>query len=164
MRRFEDLPFRAIEIAAKAEGLPPDLVAGVVWTESKGDPYAIRFETDWRYPFEVKRFAKKHRISKDTELALQSMSWGLMQVMGSVAREHGFDGHLLELISPSKSLLYGCKHLAKFGKRHDSMEDVIAAYNAGSPRDRDGDGVVDNYQYVEQVDEAMGLYQEHFRS
>jgi soluble lytic murein transglycosylase-like protein len=49
-----------------------------------------------------------------TEEIARSTSWGLMQVMGQVAREHGFKNEFLaELCEPAVGLEMGCLVLAR---------------------------------------------------
>ena len=84
----------------------------------------------------------------DTELIAQKTSWGLMQVMGTVARELGHRGWLSELCEPERGIYYGCLHLKKLMDRHGNLSDTVAAYNAGSPR-RDVNGKYVNQEYVD---------------
>lgn len=76
--------------------------------------------------------------------------------MGLVAREHGFSGPLERLFIPEVNLLYGCLHLARFWERYGNLEDVVASYNAGSPR-RGPDGKYVNWAYVARVMEVLKL-------
>ena len=49
-----------------------------------------------------------------SEAYARGFSWGLMQVMGQVAREMGFDGTFLSaLCDPEQGLAIGCKLLRK---------------------------------------------------
>ena len=58
-----------------------------------------------------------------TEEMARSTSWGVMQVMGQVAREHGFRGRFLsEICSPMVGIEIGCVVLAK--KLLDASGDV----------------------------------------
>ena len=90
-----------------------------------------------------------------TERIGQMCSWGIMQVMGAVAREHGFTGKpsdFPKLCTIPDGLLYGCLHLVKFRARYSAWPDVIASYNAGSPRRSLGpDGPYMNQSYVDKV-------------
>ena len=91
---------------AAAHGLPPLLITALVEQESAGDPYAWNPEPRYRYLWDVKRNApfrtptEAERASeipphdfptlggdRDQEWWGQQASWGLMQVMGAVARE-----------------------------------------------------------------------------
>jgi soluble lytic murein transglycosylase-like protein len=74
--------------AAAAHSLDPALVCAVVEQESAWNSWAIRFEPG----FLARYVAPLHAAGKisATEAYARSFSWGLMQVMGQVAREHGF--------------------------------------------------------------------------
>lgn len=139
-----------IKTHAIDNGLSPSLVAAICMRESGGDPFAARFEPKWRYFLEVSQNAKNCFISTETEQTLQAFSYGLMQVMGSVAREHGFTGPLPRLYDPQTNLEYGCRHLKKFMSFYKNDRDAIASYNAGWPRHRE-DGSYWNQDYVEDV-------------
>ncbi|HEY6442754.1 MAG TPA: hypothetical protein VIY66_05375, partial [Candidatus Acidoferrales bacterium] len=77
-----------------------------------------------------------------TEEIARSISWGLMQVMGQVAREHGFTGKFLSaLCNPSLGLDIGCAALAsKLAAAHQSGQGTalgeiaraLALWNGGS--------------------------------
>ena len=63
-----------------------------------------------------------------TEEIARSISWGLMQVMGQVAREHGFDGRFLSaLCDPDAGVSMGCVVLAAklelAGRSSDEVRD-----------------------------------------
>ena len=123
--------------------ITPELVIAIIKVESGFDASVVRYEPDYRYiykPFEV----KPHDCSYTTEITLQKMSWGLMQIMGAVAREYGFRGWLTRLLSPHENLKYGIMHLKKLeerGKRHEKqlrrkygLNDLISDYNDGNWR------------------------------
>src|SRR5579864_5248366 len=93
--------------AATRGALDPALVCAVIEQESAWDPHAIRYEPGFR-----SRYVAPLGLSPTEEVA-RSISWGLMQVMGQVAREHGFDGKFLSaLCEPEAGLETGCKALA----------------------------------------------------
>lgn len=124
--------------------LPWELVAAIVWTESNCNTWAYRYEPQYKY------LLGSEETLTATERAGQMISWGLMQVMGGVAREHGFKGWFPMLCEPTVGLTYGCLHLAKFKTRYpSSWSDVIASYNAGRPVFRDGAYM--NQGYVDKV-------------
>ena len=130
------------------------LVASVVMTESAGNPWASRYEPGWKYIFKSSEFARSINSSVATEQMLQSTSFGLMQVMGTVARERGHKGWLTELCDPKIGLEFGILHLkAKIKQFGD--EPGIAAYNSGTPRKND-DGTLVNQDYVDKVKAFRG--------
>ena len=96
---------------AKAElyGLDPALVCAVCEQESGWDCWAIRYE-----PAFYVRYVAKIPDLTDTERQARSTSWGLMQVMGQVARELGFSHRFLAMLcDPEIGLTVGCNKLSK---------------------------------------------------
>lgn len=131
-----------------------DLVRAIVRVESAYNPWATRFESNWQFFYKIKEFAKKARVTEDTEKVQQSMSWGLGQLMGSVARELGFDLELPQLCIPNYGIYYCCKKLQLIEKRYQEPDQVISAYNAGSALKK-ADGTFINAEYVRKVHEAL---------
>jgi len=143
-------------------GVPLDLLRAIVLTESGGDRFAMRYEPRYRWLWDVKRnrpyssktpdlFPAPAGVSRETERMAQMTSWGLMQVMGAVARERGFDGRFLsELCSIEVGMRYGCQHLLAYRKRHGNWEAAAVSYNAGSPR-RKEDGTWVNQGYIDKL-------------
>lgn len=147
------LSHRIIDIVhrfAKQESVPIMLALAICEVESGGDSMAIRYEPEWKYQYDMGRFAKLCNTTVETERVLQSCSFGLMQVMGTVARELGHTGSLVQLLDPFVGAKYGCIKLAKLLAIHESIDDVIAAYNAGSPIKR-STGEYVNQGYVDKV-------------
>jgi soluble lytic murein transglycosylase-like protein len=98
-----------------------------------------------------KHFAEKLKLSVLTEETMQCSSFGLMQVMGFVARELQFEDHLTKLLLPDIGLYYGCTKLKSQLQRYGGNEmDAIAAYNAGSVR-KESSGMYFNQRYVDKV-------------
>jgi soluble lytic murein transglycosylase-like protein len=92
---------------ASAHGLDPALVCAVVEQESARDAHAIRYEPGFRA-----RYVAPLDLPPTEEIA-RSISWGMMQVMGQVAREHGFQRPFLSaLCDSSAGLTFGCIVLA----------------------------------------------------
>lgn len=125
-------------------------VLAIVQTESSGISSVMRYEDHWKYFARPEFYAERLKITVETERQLQKFSYGLMQIMGSVAREYGYADSLALLIDPFRSLEYGCRHLKNFRRRFPTGRDWIAAYNAGSPRKKP-DGTYVNEQYVKKV-------------
>lgn len=121
-----------IEDAAKKHELDANLIRAIIMQESSGNPWAMRIEPKWKYFVFVRTSAENLRISFDTETACQAISWGLMQIMGSVARELGYKDHLAKLLDPVLGIEWGCKKLKSQLVRYGNEDDAIAAYNAGS--------------------------------
>jgi soluble lytic murein transglycosylase-like protein len=115
--------------AAKIVGLDPALVCAVVEQESAWNTWAVRFE-----PAFFARYIHPAVPSKPTtEQTFDAASFGLMQVMGEVARELGFKGvFLTELCEPIVGLAYGCKKLAACLKATAGDERAaLLRYNGG---------------------------------
>ena len=89
--------------AAAQHSLDPALICAIVEQESAWDPHAIRYEPAFRT-----RYVAPLGLPPTEEVA-RSISWGLMQVMGQVAREHGFTAKsLAALCDPATGLAIGC--------------------------------------------------------
>jgi len=135
-----------IKSAASRRSLPWELVYAICQAESSLNPSAIRHEPRYRW------LVGDNETMSPTERHEQMTSWGLMQVMGAVARELGHTGPLSDLLDPPTGLFYGCLHLRRFRAKYDIWPDVIAAYNAGSPRRVAGQiGPYVNQSYVDKV-------------
>jgi soluble lytic murein transglycosylase-like protein len=113
---------------AVQHSLPPALVCAVVEQESSWNPFAMRYEPAFRT-----RYVAPLGLPSTEEIA-RSISWGLMQVMGQVAREHGFNGKFLVALSdPATGLESGCQVLKS--KISDSAGDFTLAlerWNGGA--------------------------------
>src|SRR6202162_3436667 len=97
---------------ACAHGLEPALVCAVLEQESAWNPWAVRYEPGFLSRY-VAPLYTAGKLSV-TEAYSRSMSWGLMQVMGQVAREFGFAAEsLAELCGPATGGELGCRVLAK---------------------------------------------------
>jgi soluble lytic murein transglycosylase-like protein len=146
--RLGDLWPIIVHVAARHD-LEPELVAAVVLTESAGIPEAVRYEPRYRWLHHPER-VRPRLSSLATETEGQKTSWGLMQVMGGVAREQGFQGWFPALCRPAEGLEWGCRYLARLIVRFGSVEAGVSAYNQGSPR-RGPDGRYRNQAYVDRV-------------
>ena len=145
-----------IEKYAEMYDIPQKLLEAIIETESANNKWAIRYEDHYRWLFRPNYYASQNIISLDTEKEAQKTSWGLMQIMGAVARERGFDGaYLSELCKPEVGIKYGSKHLKMHYKKYDNWKDAVASYNAGSPRHKDNGDYV-NQRYVDKVFEKAG--------
>lgn len=167
---------------ADLHGLPRALVAAIVEAESAGEPWAWNPEPRYRYLWDVKRLRPFRALTpeeirsevppadfpalagdRDQEWWAQRASWGLMQVMGAVAREAGFRGPWLPaILEVQANLDLGCKHLARLRQRffgEHGWGGVINAYNAGGPYRRE-DGRWSSQAYVARVQAAWARLQE----
>jgi len=151
------LPWNLINTVATNHNVDAFIIAAIIQKESEGDQYACRYEGHYKYLFKPQFFAKKNRISLETETTLQKTSFGLMQIMGAVAREDGHEKELVELAAkPELALDLSVKHFKKFLDKYGKLEDAVSAYNAGSVR-KDMAGNYSNQYYVDTV---MSFYRE----
>ncbi|WP_421793441.1 transglycosylase SLT domain-containing protein [Hydrocarboniphaga effusa] len=152
----------ATTAAADRWSIPRELVLAICKTESSFDPFAMRFEPDYRYLFDT-RAKKPYRVRAEdmstdrapadfqapaglavtahSEWIAQQTSFGLMQTMGAVAREYGFEGYLTALCDPYFSCDIGCRLLADLVRRNFAKygwPGVLSAYNTGTATSKDG--------------------------
>jgi soluble lytic murein transglycosylase-like protein len=111
--------------AAAAHGLDPALVCAVVEQESAWNTWAVRYEPG----FLSRYVAPLYTVGKigATEAYTRAMSWGLMQVMGQVAREEGLPDatSIPQLCDPATGLEYGCRVLrAKFAAANSDASEA----------------------------------------
>lgn len=113
----------------------------LVKTESDGNPLSVRYEPGYRWTFEVENFAEMLGASVPTIECLQSMSFGLGQVMGGLFFELG--GALEPLphyrwptamLDKRIGLEYACRAWQAKGKNYITPQDKYASYNGGSVR------------------------------
>lgn len=135
---------------AQDYNLDPNLIRAVILTESAGQSWATRYEPGFKYTLNVESYSAILGITQITETTHQKTSWGLMQVMGCVARELGFKDHLPMLCLPYWGITIGCKKLGELSRRYQREEDVVASYNAGSVI-KTKSGVYVNERYVDTV-------------
>jgi soluble lytic murein transglycosylase-like protein len=116
---------------ASNHALDPALVCAVVEQESAWDTHAIRYEPAFRT-----RYVAPLKLPPTEEIA-RSVSWGLMQVMGQVAREHGFSGKFLSaLCEPGAGLDIGCTVLAaKISSAGGEVPHALLLWNGGANPD-----------------------------
>jgi soluble lytic murein transglycosylase-like protein len=118
--------------AAAAQSLDPALVCAVVEQESAWNPWAMRYEPAFFTKY-VASLYTNNKVSA-SEAYARGFSWGLMQVMGQVTREAGFDALFLSaLCDPEQGLAVGCKILRK---KLDAMAGdttrALLAWNGGT--------------------------------
>lgn len=117
---------------AAAHALKPALVCAVIEQESAWNPWAVRYEPGFLSRY-VAPLYTAGKLSA-TETYTRSMSWGLMQVMGQVARENGFaKASLAELCDPITGIEFGCKILAvRMARAKGDATAALLAWNGGA--------------------------------
>lgn len=132
--------------------LDSNLLIAQIFVESGNDPFAWNPEPQYRYFWNVKTRAPFRALTasevvaesapadfpalagdKDQEWWAQQASWGLLQIMGALARELGFiRPYLTELCDPVQNLEIGCMHLSNLLSWSDGNTDkALSAYNGG---------------------------------
>jgi soluble lytic murein transglycosylase-like protein len=113
-------------------GLEPALVCAVIEQESAWNPWAVRYEPGFLSRY-VAPLYTAGKLSA-TEAYTRSMSWGLMQVMGQVARENGFSQpSLAELCDPNIGIEFGCRILAvRMARAKGDARAALLAWNGGA--------------------------------
>jgi len=116
---------------AARHALDPTLVCAVIEQESAWDTHAIRYEPAFRA-----RYVAPLGLPPTEEVA-RSISWGLMEVMGQVAREHGFSVKFPSaLCEPSAGLDIGCAVLAvKISSADGDVSRALTLWNGGANPD-----------------------------
>jgi soluble lytic murein transglycosylase-like protein len=117
--------------AAAQHSLSPALICAIVEQESAWDPHAIRYEPAFRT-----RYVAPLGLPPTEEVA-RSISWGLMQVMGQVAREHSFTAKsLAALCDPAAGLAIGCAVFAATLRASASdVQRAMEHWNGGANAD-----------------------------
>lgn len=150
-----------IVAVANRHAIPVHLVAAICAKESSFYPGAWRPEPKYPYFWDV---AKGDRFRKLTEEEVaskrppsdfpklggpiaqewwgQQASWGVMQVMGANARQHGFRGvYFTDLCDPETGIEFGCRFMARLLARNP-VEDAVSAYNWGHPSPKNAETYV----------------------
>lgn len=135
--------FYAVLPVAQLVSIDIKLIAAICEQESGWNPWAMRFEPEFLQEYVAPD------AGSDTERIARATSWGLMQVMGQVAREFGYDGpYLSALCEPSTGLQWGARVLArKLTRAGGNVETALLLWNGGG-----------NKEYPAQVMARMGKY------
>jgi len=113
---------------ADRHSLDQSVVCAIIEQESDWNPAAVRYEAAF-----YNRYIAPMNLLDSDEAHKRATSFGLMQIMGETAREHGYPGPLEHLLEPATGLEWGCIHFASLLKKAGG--DVYAAllhYNGGS--------------------------------
>jgi soluble lytic murein transglycosylase-like protein len=117
---------------AVAHGLETALVCAVIEQESNWNTWAVRYEPAFMHKYVWPQYSQGK--FGQTEAQMRAQSWGLMQVMGQVAREFGFIGSFLtELCEPRLGVDLGCVVLAhRMAGNAGIAYAALLAYNGGA--------------------------------
>jgi len=151
---FKKLPWPIITSASMQYKIPENLIGAIIYIESRIRSEATRYEPGYRWTTDPHTHAMRNYITADTEIIHQRISWGLMQIMGATARDLGYERSLVRLCEPKIGIQWGTRYLADLWKKYGILEDVISAYNAGSPR-KTSAGIYNNQKYVDKVLKKM---------
>ncbi len=125
------------------------LALAVIEVETGGVRGRTRYEPEYRYFYRVDYYANRLGLTKQTETVGQMTSHGVMQVMGGVFREMGFEGYWPQAgWEIDVGIKYGVAKLKSCFDKY-GLVGGVAAYNAGSPRMFNGKYV--NQVYVDKV-------------
>jgi soluble lytic murein transglycosylase-like protein len=107
------------------------LVCAVVEQESAWNTFAMRYEPAFFAKYVAPLFTNNKVTA--SEAYARGFSWGLMQVMGQVAREAGCDAPFLSVLcDPDHGLAIGCKVLRKkFDAATGDTTRALLAWNGG---------------------------------
>jgi hypothetical protein len=128
--------------------------------ESNHSRHAVRVEANYveasgsyakRVRTESRAFASANNWQPSflTEVHQRGTSYGPMQIMGINIRALGYKGKFMSEIRLSEHYEFFGRFVANLRKRWPVQSDWIAAYNAGSPRKKNGRYV--NQSYVDNV-------------
>ncbi len=129
-----------ITTAAEKHKIREDVLACIVWQESRGDYLAARFEPRFYTRLILPKSAKQLSgyvpspiPTLDTEKVMRSTSYGLCQMMGETARWFGkLKCNYLDvaLRDPALSVDLGAGYLAwLLKKRYNNYEQALRMYN-----------------------------------
>lgn len=150
------IPWPIVREITQEFSIDPLIIASMIMVESSGNACAIKHEPGWDYVWKEQIFEELVGSYFPTEREGQKTSWGLMQVMGTVAREYGFRGWFPELCDPKIGIYYGVKYFKSQLERYGTIENAISAYNWGSVELTPG-RMYKNQRYVDKV---MRYYRE----
>jgi soluble lytic murein transglycosylase-like protein len=137
--------------AAQAHGLWPELVCAIIEQESDWDRWAVRYEPMFYKRYIVPLTTKSAGLP-ESEARMRAISWGLMQVMGQVAREHGFLGNsLAQMCDPRTGLDIGSRVLAaKLAVAEGNVRRALLLWNGGGNRDYPDAVLAKTRKYIHQ--------------
>ena len=147
-------PYRSV-VEFLADKWAP-LIAAIIERESGFRPLSVRYEPGFYRRYIAHDAIWKRRMeARGWNPVRVSSSFGLMQIMFPTAWTEGFRREPEELLVPEVNLVYGTKRFFHLLERYENPVDAVAAYNAGTPRRREG--VYVNQPYVDFVMEVAAM-------
>ncbi len=142
---------KVLEHLPKGEKSLFPIIMGIIETESGFNPYAARYEPNYRWLVSPERYYRYYTTNPETEVILQKTSLGLMQLMGANYRKLGYTRPLTAVFEDiDAQIRYGIKFFLNLYRKYQTVLAAIAAYNAGSPR-KTQTGRYVNQKYVDTV-------------
>lgn len=140
---------QSIKDVCKKYELEPEIVASLICQESikaskslLDSIFATRYEPGFYYRYimgkKLTGFIPKGSIpNKSTERRQRATSYGLMQIMGATAREHGLETqYITSLCEPRINIEIGCKILKHFYVQEGKdYREALRRYNGRSRGD-----------------------------
>lgn len=122
---WNHLSIEAVDVAG-SWGLDPILVCCVCENESLWWPNAIRWEKGF-----YKHYTEPMNLPESDEMQ-RACSYGLMQIMGEVAREAGYTLPFSGLYDPTTNVYWGCLKLRKcLEHTGNDVTKALLMYNGG---------------------------------
>lgn len=143
-----------VRTVAPKHSLDPSLILAIIEQESGFDTFAYRYEKGFFKNYiegmDDEELATFPPCSRPTEAIMRATSWGLMQVMGQVARERGFRGPFLSsLCDPLVGIEYGCKHFAAIlASRNGDINAALQRWNGGGNPNYDDEVLARQSKYI----------------
>jgi len=142
---------KVLEYLPKEEKNLFPIIMGIIETESSFNPYAARYEPNYKWLVSPERYFRTYSSNPEIEVILQKTSLGLMQLMGANYRKLGYIKPLTAVFEDVEAQIrYGIKFFLNLYRKYQTPSAAIAAYNAGSPR-KTQTGRYVNQAYVDKV-------------
>lgn len=142
MREVDQLILDTINKYSAAYNISSKFLLALIETESGFNPYAFRYEPNYRWVYPVDPIAKKLNITKESALIMQKCSYGLCQIMGAVFYEFNFIISQAEMYNIDTNIKCACMILGRRKDRYnisnDRPDQLYDVYNSGKINDKDG--------------------------
>lgn len=135
---------RIIKQASLDTQIEPKYIAAIIYEESRGIPWAYNVEKGFYTKYLQGKpwnklpgyFPRERPPMPSVEIEARYWSWGLMQIMGQTAREHGFEGrYLTELLDPVVNICLGARIFAAKWKPGEPLETGLLRWNGGADKE-----------------------------